>query len=358
MSCATLFVSSSPISPSSQSRNSNTCPLSPTTTFSSSASDSVQSLTISLAMSGAFHQSLQEQILQGATLKLLEKKTSDSITPTKEQKQKLATSSTTREETSIPKGEASYYIREARRSEIKQIIDALMDSFHHGSQPAYDSYIRRYKYNHLLTCFDAIDECDRGLFVACAVPSSPSVHSSKHENDEKDYEATEQIVGFCSVDGRTPDPSCKIEFLTPSTLASTSPRPYLSDLGVCVAHRRRGLGEKLVQACERWTRQRGYDKLYLKVEKKNAGGVGLYSTLGYTKTKLPWGKNAVSVNGGRWDMTVLMEKSVMKDVDSMQNENNRNKRRKRTWIKNQLWKPLKESVDKYAVRVNNDCPPL
>jgi len=211
-----------------------------------------------------------------------------------------------------------------------------MDSFHHGSQLAFDSYIRRYKINHLQMCFDGIEYRDRGLFVACAVPASPS--PLKEE---------EQIVGFCCVDGRAPDPSCKLEFLTPSTLAGTSPRPYLSDLGVCVVHRRRGIGEKLVHACEEWTNKRGYEKLYLKVENNNAGGLGLYSALGYKETKLPWGRNA-SVDA-RWDTTVLLEKPL---TDSMQNE-----RRKRSWIKNQVWKPLKNSVERYSGRVN-DGPPL
>lgn len=290
---------------------------------------------VPLAMSKSPNRSLQQQITQGATLKLIQKQkdSSDSIIPPKEQTAPLAG-----EANNIQEGKFSYYIREGQRSEIKEITNVLMDSFHHGSQPTFDSYIRRYKYNHLLMCFDAIDERDRGLFVACAVPAS----SSSLE------EVEEQIVGFCSVDGRTPDPSCKIEFLTPSTLMGTSPRPYLSDLGVCVVHRRQGIGNKLVHACEQWTIKRGYEKLYLKVEKKNVGGIGLYSALGYKKTKLPWGKDAGGVDG-RWDTTVLMEKYVN---DSIQNEG-----RKRTWIKNQLWKPIKDSVDRCSARVNNG-PPL
>jgi len=276
--------------------------------------------------------------MQGATLKLQQKGSSDSIIPPKEQTKKpLALA---KKASNIPEEQFSYYVREGQRSEIKEITNVLMDSFHHGSQPTFDSYIKRYKYNHLQMCFDAIPDCDRGLFVACAVPASASSSSLDEEK--------EQIVGFCSVDGRTPDPSCKIEFLTPSTLAGTSPRPYLSDLGVCVVHRRRGIGNKLVHACEQWTIKRGYEKLYLKVEKKNVGGIGLYSALGYKKTKLPWGKDTGGVDG-RWDTTVLMEKYV---DESMQNE-----RKKRTWIKNQLWKPIKNSVDRCSARVTNG-PPL
>lgn len=220
-------------------------------------------------------------------------------------------------------------------TEIEEITDTLMDSFHPNYRPAFDSYIRRYKYNHLKMCFDAMDKRDRGLFVACAVPVSLDAKVGK-----------EQIVGFCSVDGRDPDPSCKIEFLTPSTLAGTSPRPYLSDLGVSTLHQSRGIGKKLVQACEEWTHNRGYETLYLKVERKNEGAVGLYSGMGYRKTKLPWSADVGRVEAGsRWDTTILMEKSV--------NPARQKERRKRTWIKNQLWKPIKESVSRMS-----SAPPL
>ena len=191
-----------------------------------------------------------------------------------------------------------------------------MNSFHPDSKPSFDSYIRRYKYNHIQFCFDAIDECDRGLFVACAAPTTANNISSKSstaEQQRQQQQQQEEIVGFCSVDGRTPDPSCKIEFLSPSTLAMTSPRPYLSDLGVSTLHRRRGVGELLVRACEQWTQSRGYDTLYLKVEKKNIGAVKFYSGLGYKKTKLPWEDNddvvGRSNSRGRLE-TLLLEKTM------------------------------------------------
>ena len=204
------------------------------------------------------------------------------------------------------------------RAEIDAITDTLMNSFHPDSKPSFDSYIRRYKYNHVLMCFDAIDECDRGLFVACAVPIPTT--SSEFSNNSQEIilqPEEEQIVGFCSVDGRTPDPSCKVEFLTSSTLAATSPRPYLSDLGVSTSHRRRGIGNMLVSACEHWSWNRGYDRLYLKVEKENIGAVRLYSTLGYTETELPWDKDTFGVNNSaRFGSSaiILMEKSLSNQV--------------------------------------------
>jgi len=209
-------------------------------------------------------------------------------------------------------------------TEINAITDMLMKSFHPDSKPSFDSYIRRYKYNHLQMCFDAIDECDRGLFVACAV-SMPTISSESSSDDQQHQQQIEQIIGFCSVDGRTPDPSCKIEFLTPSTLAGTSPRPYLSDLGVSTMHRRRGIGNMLVRACEHWAWNRGYDTLYLKVEKENVGAVRLYSALGYTKTKLQWDNDSFvdKKSFGSGSNILLMEKSTNKSGTT---------RQIRTWI--------------------------
>ena len=213
--------------------------------------------------------------------------------------------------------------------------------------------------------FDAMKEEDRGVYVACAVPMdySSNNNNNNHINTQLvDHGGAlikdEQIVGFCSVDGRQPDPSCNIEFLTPSTLAATSPRPYLSDLGVSTKHRRRGIGIKLVQACEEWTHRRGYDKLYLKVDKKNQLGVGLYSAMGYKTVELPWG-NDVPTTTSEWDTTVLMEKSV-KDEPKIEQKKEVRRRRKRTWVKNQLWTPIKESMVGYSAKVGsiNGPPPL
>ena len=216
--------------------------------------------------------------------------------------------------------QCSFFVRHAERSEMDQVVDALMSAFHPDSNPSFDSYIRRYKAAHLKMCFDAIDESERGLFVAVA-------RDPNNQNNES-------IVGFCSVDGRPPDPDCRIENLTPSTLARTSPRPYLSDLGVSPLYRRRGIGEELVRACEEWTRERGYAKLYLKVEERNKGGCRLYSGMGYTKTSLPW---PPELNDSRWETPVLMERCL--DFD-----HRKRAKRKRTWLKNNVWAPVKSGV--------------
>ena len=271
---------------------------------------------------------LQQQIIQGATLKLIIKNRDDNKCSTSVIQQQQHNNRLETEEVVDDKPNNTYYVREAQRSEIHKITGVLMESFHSRSeQPTFDSYIRRYKQNHLYMCFDAIEESDRGIFVACASSASSDFPCAEEEE--------EILVGVCLVDGRSPDPSCKIEFLTPSTLASTSPRPYLSDLGVIPSHRRQGIGELLVQACERWADTRGHDKLYLKVEKKNIAGVRLYCGMGYKRTKLPWGRDVNNVEN-RFDNTLLLEKSLMIASPSSFNK----RKTKRTWIKEQLWGPV------------------
>ncbi|KAL3817797.1 hypothetical protein ACHAXA_005830 [Cyclostephanos tholiformis] len=296
------------------------------------SSDAVSSSTLATSRSNT-NQSLRRQIIHGASRRMLKKEeypatSYENVPPAVEAREGSRVA---------PRGEYSYYVREGRRSEISAITDVLMDSFHPGCQPSFDSYIRRYKYNHLLMCFDAIDERDRGLFVACAVPVASSLSTSASSSfGTSSYDKGERIIGFCSVDGRAPDTSTRIDFMTPTTLAGTSPRPYLSDLGVSPSHRRWGIGEQLVTACERWTLARGYDKLYLKVEEKNAAAVSFYSSLDYEETRLPWGnENCNNFGGGRWDATLLLEKSLILRGEG-------GTRAKRSWIKDRFRRPKKE----------------
>jgi len=286
--------------------------------------------------------SLQQQILNGATEKLRQQARDSQSSPvavkqleSKDTDPNNAARGTWEEEQARARN-CSFFVRHADRNEMDQIVDALMISFHPDSNPSFDSYIRRYKANHLKMCFDAIDESERGLFVA--VSRDPS-----KQNDER-------IVGFCSVDGRAPDPDCRVENLTPSTLARTPPRPYLSDLGVSLVHRRRGIGVELVRACEEWTRERGYAKLYLKVEKRNTSGCRLYSEMGYTKTSLPWPSE---LNDSRWETPVLMERSLYVDGD----DRRKRAKRKRTWLKNNVWVPAKSGVRR-VYSSKGKAPPL
>ena len=177
------------------------------------------------------------------------------------------------------------------QKEINEITNVLMTAFHPQSTPLFDSYIQRYKYNHLQACFN-LPKSNMGLFVALAVSNTKE----------------ESIVGFCCVDGRPNDSSSRVEFVTASTLATTCPRPYLSDLGVLPTHRRNGIGHTLVTSCEQWISSRGYDKLYLKVNQTHTGTLRFYKGIGYVKSVLP--SIRASSGGKQWGNDLLLEKKI------------------------------------------------
>jgi ribosomal protein S18 acetylase RimI-like enzyme len=84
-------------------------------------------------------------------------------------------------------------------------------------------------------------------------------------------DAGNQAVGFVDIDAR----ERKGGF--------PPPRPYLSDLAVSSSKRRQGIGSLLVQHCEGLCVEWGFDKIHLKVQDANAGGIAFYESLQYVQ---------------------------------------------------------------------------
>lgn len=74
-------------------------------------------------------------------------------------------------------------------------------------------------------------------------------------------------------------------------------RGWLYYLAVAPAEQGRGLGRRLVGACEQWVRDRGVPKLQLMVRADNAHAVAFYERLGYADA-------GVTVLGRRLDGVV------------------------------------------------------
>ena len=61
-------------------------------------------------------------------------------------------------------------------------------------------------------------------------------------------------------------------------------RGWVYYLAVAPAARGRGLGRRLMEACEAWAAQRGIPKIQLMLRKDNAAARGFYERLGYERS--------------------------------------------------------------------------
>ena len=139
------------------------------------------------------------------------------------------------------------------------MADLLIESFYNPSQ-----FLRQYYYLSELSRLQGnfpYGDVEHSFFVAC----QRRQESSPPKSNEKD-----QIIGFVDVDAR------------PRKKESDAPRPYLSDLAVIPAHRRKGVAQALIRECETEAKLWGKDELYLRVERDNDGGLKMYKDkLGY-----------------------------------------------------------------------------
>jgi diamine N-acetyltransferase len=85
-------------------------------------------------------------------------------------------------------------------------------------------------------------------------------------------EADGRIVGFATVRLR---PAADEPFLVPEV------RAHVESLGILPAWRRRGIGQRLMEAVEQWARQHDARRITLNVWEFNDGALRLYETLGY-----------------------------------------------------------------------------
>jgi len=83
-------------------------------------------------------------------------------------------------------------------------------------------------------------------------------------------DSVDVLVGFCCV---------RVDRAPP--ILEETRRAEITDLGVRVAHRRRGLGRSLAAAAFDWTTERGVDRVEVRVAKRNAEGQAFWRELGF-----------------------------------------------------------------------------
>ncbi len=173
-----------------------------------------------------------------------------------------------------------YYVRKARYMELGHVVDILIDAFYNPS-----ALVRPYLYLSELSRLQGnfpYDEKVHTFYVACCM-------------EDKE----EKVIGFVDVDKRE------------GKKLSDAPRPYLSDLAVHSKYRRMGVAKALIHNCEEESIRWGEDCLYLRVDKKNDGGLKMYEGLNYEKQEHPY------FGVGR-DTTILLKRKFnQKEKDNM-----------------------------------------
>lgn len=151
-------------------------------------------------------------------------------------------------------------IRRCLYGDLNEAVDVIMKSYYVNMKNPWLQMYRLGELNRLQQNFPRMDVNLHCMFVAIATQSS-------NVNGEK------RIIGFCDVDGRIPNQNTGYIY---------NPRPYVADMCVDPAFRRRGIGQQLIRACEDFSRNDiQKSQVYLRVERKNKAGIQLYTGMGY-----------------------------------------------------------------------------
>jgi ribosomal protein S18 acetylase RimI-like enzyme len=167
-----------------------------------------------------------------------------------------------------------HYTVEIRRclyAHLPEAVDIIMSSYYAKMKNPWLQMYRLGELNRLQQNFPRMDHVNlHCMFVAIATATN---HKTNADGNDSQSTTNSSIIGFCDVDGRTPN--------RPTGYAY-NPRPYASDICVDPAFRRRGIGQQLVRACEDFARNVLCEsQVYLRVEQKNKAAIQLYTGLGY-----------------------------------------------------------------------------
>ena len=157
----------------------------------------------------------------------------------------------------------SYYIRDAKQSDLFQVANVLSLSF----SPEVNDHIRKmFEMMRLRTTFPKSDD-DHLFLVAC---------------EDSDDDSDEKIVGFCKVDGRSQtDMFRTLSDSFPHFMDRIPATPYATDLCVHPNNRRSGVGSELMREVELRVKDWDVDYLFLGVETCNQAALNLYLNMGY-----------------------------------------------------------------------------
>ncbi|KAL7581075.1 hypothetical protein ACA910_005878 [Epithemia clementina (nom. ined.)] len=171
-------------------------------------------------------------------------------------------------------------IRSPNYGEMRFVANVIMDSFYANALlPARQLY-RLAELGRLQLNFP-YDRFRHRMFIALAKPvldddDDEIKKQTKWRSNNNNKNSN--VVGFCDVDARTPNQATQFPY---------DPRPYISDLCVAPDFRRLGIAQMLVDSCEKFCQELGYEEAFVRVEPSNEAALRLYNKLGYKEYSHP-----------------------------------------------------------------------
>jgi ribosomal protein S18 acetylase RimI-like enzyme len=169
----------------------------------------------------------------------------------------------------LPHTTRTYYVRDAKQSDLSQVADVLMLSF----TPQVNDPIRKmFEICRLQTTFPT-PGYQHLFLVAC---------ESGHISQDNGTDDEERIIGFIKVDGREATDMHKTLVDTfPQFMDQLPKTPYATDLAVHPNYRRRGVAKEIMCEVELRVRNWAVESLFLGVEADNLHALDMYKHMGY-----------------------------------------------------------------------------
>jgi len=172
----------------------------------------------------------------------------------------------------------TYTVRNCKYAELAVVADIIMASFYQTSASPFKSLYRIAELNRLQQNFP-YNDADRHVMLVATCSN------------------TKEVVAFCDLDARPP------------TRPTDPPRPYLSDLAVIPAFRRRGIAKLMVETSEGIAQtDMKKEGMYIKVEENNVAAVQMYDKLGYEDMGHTFGSNGIP------ESTILLRKNLVEGM--------------------------------------------
>jgi ribosomal protein S18 acetylase RimI-like enzyme len=169
-----------------------------------------------------------------------------------------------------PHSKRTFYIRDARQSDLSQVAEILMLSF---TAELYDPIRRVFEMCALQATFPSPG--DQHIFLVACESSGPFSQNNSINGEE-------MIIGFIKVDAREVTKMHKTLIESFPQFKDVIPKtPYATDLAIHPEYRRRGVAKEIMREVELRVKNWTVESLFIGVEADNIQALDLYRDMGY-----------------------------------------------------------------------------